>query len=109
MFPRIWNNFFIDFRSFCGDNFQFDFLAFAETRLDTSIEQSYRMSQYNLICNSRNTSGGGVCLCINFKMCNELLCLTPEIESLFVYYLSAKIQYFNDKVVVCNNPKQKGV
>ena len=40
---------FINFRGFCGDNFQFDFLAFAETMLDSSIEQLYRMPQFKII------------------------------------------------------------
>ena len=62
--PKNIKQLFIDFKKFWEDNFKFDFLAFAETRLNPNIEQLYRMPQYNLIRNSRNTSGGDVCLYI---------------------------------------------
>jgi len=74
-----------------------DFLCFAETRLCNSIENLYKLNNYNMFANSRNVRGGGVAVYASDKYnCNvikEATIRTITTESIFLNCVSESYSF----------------
>ena len=69
---------------------QFDFMSFCETRLTDDVCNLYKLDNYNIFTNCRDSKGGGVAVYANCKFNCTVLCdislMNESIESLFVEY-----------------------
>lgn len=86
-------------------NQSLDLLVINETRLDSSIEDSYiSLEGYDLIRNDRNRMGGGVCLYIrdtvNFKTRSDLI--PEDLEAICVQVHNPNSKPF--AIVGCYRP-----
>ena len=77
---------------FVGDfnNFNIDIIALCETRLSKDIECLYKLTGYEMHCNSRNCQGGGVLFYVKAHLASELLhqftFMTAHVETIFVRF-----------------------
>ena len=82
-----------NFENFCSSYLNIlqndlDILGFCETRLNDEILNLYKINNYNLVSNCRNTKGGGVALFvkddIEYSIINEITFMKESIETLFI-------------------------
>ena len=64
---RMSANFSEFIEDFCVEKIEYDFLSFTETRLTDDVVSLYRMENYDIFVNCRNSHGGGVAIYANKK------------------------------------------
>ena len=74
-----------------------DVLAFFETRLSEDIENLYKLENYVMFSNSRNTRGGGVSIYIrsifSSQVVKQFSIMEPYMETIFVKFTYREIKY----------------